>query len=85
MTHVSLLPTCSEMHRQGCCLVTLELGLKGVDLGAEIAGQGPGCVFLEVERLKEGVEVHAPTTCGSRQVSVRASVSRRAMTWVMAQ
>lgn len=33
-----------------------ELGLKGVDLGAEIAGQGPGCVFLKVERLKEGLK-----------------------------
>ncbi|WP_405720734.1 hypothetical protein [Streptomyces sp. NBC_00046] len=31
-----------------------ELGLKGVDLGAEIVGQGPDCVFLKVERLEEG-------------------------------
>lgn len=62
-----------------------ELGLKGVDPGAEIVGQGPGCVFLKAERLEEGGEVHAPTTCGSRRVSVLASVSRRATTWVMAQ
>ena len=62
-----------------------ELGLQGVDLGAEIVGQGPGGVFLEVECLEEGVEVHAPATRGSRQVSVFASVRRRAMTWVMAQ
>lgn len=31
-----------------------ELGLKGVDPGAEIVGQGPGCVFLKAERLEEG-------------------------------
>lgn len=63
----------------------VELGLQGVDLGAETVGQGPGGVFLKVECLEEGVEVHAPVTCGSRQVSVFVSVSRRAMTWVMAQ
>ncbi|MEU5629842.1 hypothetical protein [Streptomyces tendae] len=31
-----------------------ELGLKGVDPGAEIVGQGPDCVLLKVERLEEG-------------------------------
>ncbi|MEU1371402.1 hypothetical protein ABZ454_35460 [Streptomyces sp. NPDC005803] len=30
-----------------------ELGLKGVDLGAEIAGQDPGA-FVKNERLEEG-------------------------------
>ncbi|WP_455356668.1 hypothetical protein [Streptomyces sp. SYSU K217416] len=62
-----------------------ELVVQGVDLGAEIIGQGPGGVFLKAECLKERVQVHATLTCGSRQVSVVVSVSRRAMTWVMAQ
>lgn len=62
-----------------------ELGLQGVDLGAEIVGQGPGCVFLKVECLEERVQVHAPATRGSRQVGVFVSVSRRAISWVMAQ
>lgn len=32
-----------------------ELGLKGVDLGAEIVGQGPGGVLLKVKSLEEGL------------------------------
>lgn len=61
-----------------------ELGLQGVDLGAEIVGQA-------VRRLPEGrvpgggVQVHVPATRGSRRVSVFMPVSRRAMTWAMAQ
>lgn len=55
------------------------------DLTAEVVGQGPGGVFLDAEGIKEGLEVHAATTRGSRQVGVFSPVSRRAITWVMAQ
>ncbi|WP_371657428.1 hypothetical protein [Streptomyces sp. NBC_00280] len=44
----------------------VELGLRGVDLGAETVGQGTDGVFPKPERLVEGVEVHAPATGGSR-------------------
>ncbi len=56
-----------------------------VDLGAEVVGHGPGGVLLDVERVEQGLDVHAVTSCGSRQVGVFAPVSRRAMTWVIAQ
>ncbi|MFD8133655.1 hypothetical protein [Streptomyces mirabilis] len=36
-----------------------ELGLQGVDPGAEIVDQGPGGVFLKVECLEKGVQVDA--------------------------
>lgn len=60
-------------------------GLEFVDLGAEVVGHGPGGVLLDVERVEQGLDVHAVTACGSRQVGVFAPVRRRAMTWVIAQ
>ncbi|MET7495026.1 hypothetical protein [Streptomyces sp900116325] len=59
--------------------------LQCVDLGAEVVGQGPGSVLLDTERVEQGLDVHAATVCGSRQVGVFAPVSWRAMTWVIAQ
>lgn len=55
------------------------------DLSSQVVGQGPGSVFLDVECLEQGLDVHAFTACSSRQVGAFASVSRRAMTWVIAQ
>ncbi|MGX1027422.1 hypothetical protein RKD37_002624 [Streptomyces ambofaciens] len=55
------------------------------DLCAEAVGHGPGGFLLDAERVEEGLDVHAVTVCGSRQVGVLAPVSRRAMTWVIAQ
>ncbi|WP_431982172.1 hypothetical protein [Streptomyces qinglanensis] len=55
------------------------------DLGAEVVGHGPGGVLLKAERVEEGLNVHAATACGPRQVGVFALVRRRAMTWVIAQ
>jgi hypothetical protein len=59
--------------------------LQFVDLRAEFVGQGPGGVFLEVERVEQGLDVHAVTASASRQVGVLAPVRRRTMTWVIAQ
>lgn len=58
-------------------------GLQVVDLCAEVVGQGPGGVFLEVQGVEQGPEVHAGAACGSRQVGAFAPVRRRVMTWVM--
>ena len=58
---------------------------SSLDLGAEVLGQGPGGVFLDVQRVEQGLDVHAVTACGSRQVGVFAPVRRRTMTWVIAQ
>lgn len=55
------------------------------DLCPEVVGQGPGGVLLDAERVEQGPDVHVVTVCGSRQVGVFAPVSRRAMTWVIAQ
>ncbi|MCX5232785.1 hypothetical protein OHA35_40910 [Streptomyces sp. NBC_00233] len=68
----------------------VDLGLpqpvvQSVDLGAEVVGQGPGSVLLAAERVEQGLHVDTATVCGSRQVRVFAPVSRRAMTWVIAQ
>jgi len=60
-------------------------GLQVVDLCAEVVGQGPGGVFLEVQGVEQGLDVHAVTACASRQVGAFAPVSRRVMTWVIAQ
>lgn len=71
---------------------TLEVGLgfpqpsvQFSDLCAEVVGQGPGGVLLDVECVEQGLDVHEGTGCGSRQVGVFEPVSRRAMTWVIAQ
>ncbi|MFF1261642.1 hypothetical protein ACFVZT_33080 [Streptomyces sp. NPDC058321] len=55
--------------------------LQVVDLRANVVGQGPGGVLLQVQRLQEGTDVHA---C-SRQVEVFAPVRRRIMTLDVAQ
>lgn len=60
-------------------------GLQCGDLRAEVVGQGPGGVLLDAERVEHGLDVHALTVCGSRQVGAFALVRRRAMTWVIAQ
>jgi hypothetical protein len=60
-------------------------GLKFGDLCAEVLGQGTGGVFLDAECVEQGLDVHAVTGCGSRQVGVFVPVSRPAMTWVIAQ
>lgn len=60
-------------------------GLQVVDLCAEVVGQGPGGVSLEVEGVEQGLDVHAATACASRQVAAFAPVRRRVMTWVIAQ
>lgn len=62
-----------------------QLALEFGDPGADVVGQGPGGVFLDAERVEQGLDVHAVAACGSRQVGVFTPVSRRAMTWVMAQ
>ncbi|WP_406734009.1 hypothetical protein [Streptomyces sp. NBC_01794] len=41
--------------------------------------------FLDVECVEQGLDVHAVTACGSRQVEVVVPVSRRVMVWVIAQ
>jgi hypothetical protein len=60
-------------------------GLQVVDLCAEVVGQGPGGVFLEVQGVEQGLDAHAAPTCVSRQVGAFARVRRRIMTWVIAQ
>lgn len=55
-------------------------GLQFVDPGAEVVGQGPCGVLLDAERVEQGLEVHAVTVCGSRQVGVFSPVSLRIMT-----
>lgn len=55
------------------------------DLCAEAVGQGPGGVLLDLERVEQGLDVHGLTGFESRQVGVFAPVSRRVMTWVVAQ
>ncbi|MEU0206394.1 hypothetical protein [Streptomyces canus] len=59
-------------------------GLQVVDLCAEVLGQGPGGVCLEVQGVEQGLDVHA-AACASRQVGAFAPVRRRVMTWVIAQ
>ncbi|WP_369777031.1 hypothetical protein [Streptomyces sp. R33] len=36
-------------------------GLQFGDLGAEVVGQDPGGVFLDAERVDQGLNVHAVT------------------------
>jgi hypothetical protein len=60
-------------------------GLQVVDLCAEVVGQGPGGVFLEVQGVEQGPDVHAAAACSARQVEALAPVRRRVMTWVIAQ
>jgi hypothetical protein len=60
-------------------------GLQAVDLHAKVLGQGQGGVFLEVQGIEQGLDVHAATARSSRQVGAFAPVRRRVMTWVMAQ
>lgn len=61
--------------------------LRFADLRAEFVGQdqGPGGVFLEAERVEQGLDVHAVTASASRPVGMLAPVGRRTMTWVIAQ
>ncbi|OKJ71192.1 hypothetical protein AMK31_35595 [Streptomyces sp. TSRI0107] len=63
----------------------LQPGLQVVDVCAEVVGQGPGGVFLEVQGVDQGLDVQAVTACVSRQVGVFAPVRRRVMTCVIAQ
>ncbi|MFG3407858.1 hypothetical protein [Streptomyces sp. NPDC048142] len=67
----------------GICLP--QPSLEFFDLGAEVACQGTGSFLLEAERVEQRLDVHAATTCASRQVGALAPVSRRAMTCVIAQ
>ncbi len=62
-----------------------QLGLQVVDLCAEVADQGPGGVFLEVQGIEQGPDVHVATACAARHVGVFAPVRRRVMTWIIAQ
>jgi hypothetical protein len=55
------------------------------DLCAQVVGQGPGGVLLDVECLAQGLDGHAGTACASRRVAVCVPVGRRALTWVIAQ
>jgi hypothetical protein len=50
----------------------------------EVVGQVPGGVFLEVQGVEQGLDVHA-ATAASRQVGVFVPVRRRTITWVIAQ
>ncbi|MEU0300619.1 hypothetical protein ABZ252_14280 [Streptomyces sp. NPDC006175] len=59
--------------------------LQAVDLFTEVVGQNPGSLFLQFQGVEQGLDVHAATACASRQVGVFVPVSRRVMTWVMAQ
>ncbi|MGW7578570.1 hypothetical protein [Streptomyces sp. NPDC054765] len=52
-------------------------GLQIAALCAEVVGLGPGGVLLEVQRVEQGLDVHAVTACGSRQVGAFAPVRRR--------
>ncbi|MFF5897107.1 hypothetical protein ACFY8O_14400 [Streptomyces argenteolus] len=63
----------------------LQLVPQFLDLRAEVIGQGPGGVLLDVERFEQGLDAHAFTVCRSRQVGVFATVRRRIMTRVIAQ
>ncbi len=56
-------------------------GLQFADLCAEVVGLGRGGVLLDVQRVEQGLDVHAVTACGSRQVGAFAPVRRRIMTW----
>lgn len=60
-------------------------GLQVVDLCTEAVRQGPGGVFLKVQSVEKGLNVHAATARSSRQVGVFVPVRRRIMTWVIAQ
>lgn len=60
-------------------------GLQFGDLCAQVVGRGPGDVLLDAERVEQGLDVHAAAACGSRQGGVFTPVSRRAMTWLIAQ
>ncbi|GAA2569230.1 hypothetical protein GCM10010398_68970 [Streptomyces fimbriatus] len=60
-------------------------GMRVVDLCAEVVGQGPDSVFLEAQGVEQGLDVHAASTCASRQVGALAPVRRRVITWVIAQ
>jgi hypothetical protein len=51
----------------------------------EVVGQVPGGVFLEVQGVEQGLDVHAAAACAWRQVGAFAPVRRRVMTWVIAQ
>jgi hypothetical protein len=59
--------------------------LQFVYLGAEVVGHGQGGVFLDAERVEQGLDVYAGTVRGSRHVGAFVPVRRRAMTWVIAQ
>uniref|UniRef100_A0AAU3IB81 Uncharacterized protein n=1 Tax=Streptomyces sp. NBC_01393 TaxID=2903851 RepID=A0AAU3IB81_9ACTN len=67
------------------CLGLPQPGLQVVDLRAEVVGQRPGGVFLEVQGIEQRPDVHAATACAARQVGAFAPVRRRVMTWVIAQ
>ena len=41
-------------------------GLQVDDLCAKVVGQGPGGVFLEVQGIEQGQDVHAATACAAR-------------------
>ncbi|MFD5300881.1 hypothetical protein ACFWJU_37520 [Streptomyces mutabilis] len=43
----------------------MDLGLP--QPGLQVVGQGQGGVFLEVQGIEQGLEVHAATVCVSRQ------------------
>lgn len=50
--------------------------LQAVDLFTEVVGQGPGGLLLQLQGFEQRLDVHAATTCASRQVGVFAPVSR---------
>ncbi|MGI5466199.1 hypothetical protein [Streptomyces sp. CA-132043] len=62
-------------------LKTASMRLQSAGLCAEVVGLGPGGAFLEAKRVEQGLDVHAVTACGSRQVGAFAPVRRRIMTW----
>ncbi len=66
------------------CLGLPQPGLQVVDLCAEAVGQGLGGVFLEVQGVEQGPDVHA-AACSARQVGAFVPVRRRVMAWVIAQ
>ncbi|WP_176736033.1 MULTISPECIES: hypothetical protein [unclassified Streptomyces] len=46
-----------------------------------LARRGLGSVLLDVQRVKQGLDVHAVITCASRQVGAFTPVKQRSMTW----